>query len=188
MDRIAVRLPNPVGDVVAATPLLKILRRQNPEARLLAVGDERAAEVLAGFDPIDEFEVIDSRERRGWLGPRREARRLRRLMVNRILLLPNSFSSAYAAWLAGIPERIGRQAWGRTCLLSDSLPPISEDGPRPMTQVYSELVGEVKPPAISLATTMREETLAQETLEGLAKHDIHPPFLGVAPGAAFGPS
>ncbi|RMH02280.1 MAG: glycosyltransferase family 9 protein [Planctomycetota bacterium] len=186
MKRIAVRLPNPIGDVVAATPLLRLLRADDSEARILAVGGPAAQEILAGLATVDEFALLEPHDRRGPLAPWREAKVLRRLFAEEILLLPNSFSSALAAALAGIPVRVGRRRGPRSLLLTRRLPPIRR--PRPMTDLYAEFVGADAAPPPELRVTEHEERLARETLEALAGHDIRPPFLAVAPGAAFGPA
>ncbi|MBL7007511.1 MAG: lipopolysaccharide heptosyltransferase II [Planctomycetes bacterium] len=186
MKRIAVRLPNPIGDVVAATPLLRLLRQRNPMARIIAAGPRPAMELLQGLSTIDEFAELGAETRKGLLGPWREAEVLRRLYADTIYLLPNSFSSALAAALARIPARIGRRTVLRSLLLNESLPAIRKA--RPMTELYVELDGATEAPPIELAVTERESRLAQETVDALEQHGLRPPFLAVAPGAAFGPS
>ncbi len=186
MKRIAVRMPNPVGDVVAATPLLSLLRQRNPLARIIAVGGRPAMELLQGLTTIDEYAELLPETRKGMLGPWREAEALRQLFADTIYLLPNSFSSALAASLARIPDRIGRRSPLRGPLLTEALPSVGQ--PRPMTELYVELDGGAEAPPIELVVTERERRLAQETIDALAKHDVVPPFLAVAPGAAFGPS
>ncbi len=186
MKRIAVRLPNPIGDVVAATPLLRLLRQRNPLARILAVGTRPAVELLQGLPTVDEFAELPGEARRGLLAPWHEARVLRQLFADTVYLLPNSFSSALAAFLAGVPDRIGRRGSGRSPLLTETLPAVRQA--RPMTELYVELDGASEAPPIELSVTEREARLCSETLEALSGYDIGPPFLAVAPGAAFGPS
>ncbi|PCH83377.1 MAG: hypothetical protein COB96_00840 [Planctomycetota bacterium] len=186
MKRIGVRLPNPVGDVVAATPLLRLLRQRNPDGRIVAFGNSKACEVLEGIDSIDELEVLTPDCLSGWGASRRQAKRIKKLMLDSVYLLPNSFSSALAAARARIPKRIGRRTATRNFLLTEKLPPVGE--PRAMTKIYTEMIGEPQEPRTELAISIRGQRMASETLEALAAHGICPPFLGVAPGAAFGPS
>lgn len=186
MKRIAVRLPNPIGDVVAATPLLRLLRRRNPLARIIAVGRRSAVELLQGLATVDEFAELPFEKRRGAGAPWREAEVLRGIFADTLYLLPNSLSSALAAFLARVPNRVGRAAPLRSLLLTEVLPRVR--APQPMTEIYVELDGANEAPPIELAVTERERQLAEETLAGLAAHGIAPPFLAVAPGAAFGPS
>ncbi|MDP6849878.1 MAG: glycosyltransferase family 9 protein [Planctomycetota bacterium] len=186
MDRIGVRLPNPVGDVVAATPFIRLLKQRHPEDRIVLIGSAKAIELLDGLDTWHEAEAIEDSPSHGKSSSFDEATFLKHLLLDQIYLLPNSFSSALSATIARIPVRIGRRAPFRRFLLTRRLPKVGK--PRPMTRVYSEMIGEVQPPKIELGVTERGDRLASETLKGLAEHGIHPPFLAVAPGAAFGPS
>jgi len=186
VERIGVRLPNPIGDVVAATPLIRLLKQRNPEDRIVLIGSAKAIELLDGLDTWHEAEALEETPHHGKLSAWEEGTFLKKLLLDKIYLLPNSFSSAFAAMRAGIPKRVGRKTLARHFLLTRRLPKVGE--PRPMSRVYSEIVGEVQPPKIELACTERGDRLARETLEALAPHGIQPPFLAVAPGAAFGPS
>ncbi|MCH2112305.1 MAG: glycosyltransferase family 9 protein [Planctomycetes bacterium] len=186
MKRIGIRLPNPIGDVVAATPLLRLIRQRNPDSRIAIIGSSKACEVLAGLDTYDEVEVLETRALHGLSSFRHQAHQLKRLVLDQIYLLPNSASSAWAATLAGIPHRIGRRALGRSVFLTERLPRVREA--MAMTRIYSEFVGESMPPPLELEVGPRGQRLAQETLAALAENGYHPPFLGVAPGAAFGSS
>lgn len=194
-ETIAVRLPNPLGDVVAATALLRLLRSRFPAARIVAIGSQAAAELLAGLDSYDSFEILRPRPRSEIATLRREADALRRSAAGTVVLCPNSWSSALAARLAGVPRRVGRAGRGRGALLTDRLPPIGE--PRPMTDLYLELAAPLAPsgrkdpqeaPQPELAATPDEEARAQERLRAAARAGVHGPFLAVAPGASFGTS
>ncbi len=119
LGSILVRLPNWVGDVVMATPLLKGLRTTFPDARIVVHGKRRLFPILAGADWFDDTIAIDVD--RGALKPIRSGLRLRKLGFDAAILLPNSFSSALAAFLAGIPRRVGYALDGRGFLLTDAL-------------------------------------------------------------------
>ncbi|HEX9793828.1 MAG TPA: glycosyltransferase family 9 protein [Planctomycetota bacterium] len=184
VERIAIRLPNPVGDVVAATALLRALHAARPEATLVALGSAAAAELLAGTPELEQVAVLDRK-----LGVRGEAAALRALAAGTVVLMPNSWSSALAARGAGIARRIGRRGRGRGLLLTDSLPPPG--GPRPMPEFYAELLapfcGDGVVPAVALTVTAEERARADARIErsglpGSAR------LLAVAPGAAFGPT
>ncbi|TAH36781.1 MAG: hypothetical protein EYC70_07255 [Planctomycetota bacterium] len=179
---LAVRLPNPVGDVVAATPLLRALRQAQAAEAIILAGSSGAAELLAGLDSYDRFEVLPAGR-----GVAAEARLLRRSRAEAVLLLPNSWSSALAARLAGIGRRIGRRAAGRGPLLSETLPPVG--APRAMSALYFELGAPLgvsgAVPGPELAITPGEEALAANRLAG---SPTSAPLLAVAPGATFGAS
>ncbi len=102
---------------------------------------------------------------------------LKQANADAILLLPNSWSSALVARMAGIPHRIGRRAHGRSLLLTHKLPPV---GPaRAMTGIYLEMLEPlgIEVPAEAEAPPAR-----------LVTGQVEAGFLGVAPGAAFGAS
>lgn len=185
---LLVRLPNPVGDVVAATPLLASLRAALPQARLLAAGRAPAAELLAGSKVVDDYVAFSGRK--GLAGVESDAARLRAADPDACILLPNSWSSALAAWRAGIPLRVGRGGRGRSWLLTEKLPPIG--APRPMAEIYLEMLAPLGIPALweapRLAVTAEEEARAEARLQPAREAGLDGPYLGVAPGAAFGPS
>ncbi|HEY6866623.1 MAG TPA: hypothetical protein VI792_05155, partial [Candidatus Eisenbacteria bacterium] len=90
MERILIRLPNWLGDLLMARPLLHALRRARPGALLVAVGPEPLLELIAAERIVDQPHP--------WPGDRagREAvvRSLRAARPDVALVLPPSFSSA----------------------------------------------------------------------------------------------
>ncbi|RPI82527.1 MAG: lipopolysaccharide heptosyltransferase II, partial [Planctomycetaceae bacterium] len=100
--KIAVFCPNWVGDLVMATPALRGMRRQYPQAEIVGVLRPHLEGVLQGLDLVD---------RQLWHEPRKTpgrgatglagwafARALRAEKFDLALLLPNSFRSAWWAW------------------------------------------------------------------------------------------
>ncbi len=193
-DRILVRAPNWLGDVVMATPLLRTLREAYPRARLDVLTQPGGALVLEGFAGIDD--VVPYRrkgEHAGFGGMRRLARELRTRRYDLAVVCPNSFSSALLMRLAGIPRRLGWSYGGRGFLLTDRLvPPMRGHRrvPRPMPQYYLDLARhlgcEVLAEDAELAVTAAGE---READAFVARHGAAgTPLLGVNVGAAFGPS
>lgn len=161
-----------------ATPLLRSLRRQLPAARVVACGDAAFGPLLEGLDSFDAFLPLDAAARRGRGAWKRQAEVLRGAQADVALLLPNSWSTAAAAWRAGIPLRVGRRAQGRGLLLQRRLPPIP--GPAPMTGLYADFLEPLG---------LRREVPHAELAAGEPRTALpDAPLLGVAPGAAFGPS
>ncbi len=121
ISRLVVILPSWLGDTVMATPLLRALRRwaDDVDARLLGYGRPGLDEILDGCGLIDE--VITGRPA-GLLGPVREARRLRALQADAVILLPNSFRLALTAAMARTPRRLGYARDGRSRLLTHRIP------------------------------------------------------------------
>jgi len=185
---LLVRLPNPLGDVVMATSLLRELRKQATGVRILACGSAPFGPLLEGLDSLDGFLPLPPKGR-GYVG--RAAAVMREAGADTSLLLPNSWSTALAAWRAGIPLRVGRRAGGRSLLLQRSLPPIP--GPAPMTELYADFLPaldlqRVVPPAELVAGPPRTVLPTDTPLATGTVLPTNTPLLAVAPGAAFGVS
>lgn len=125
---IGVFLPNWVGDVVMATPMLRTLRQHFADARLVGIMRPYVAEVLAGTCWLDDQILCGPGAtdggRRGWP----LVRRLRQERLDLALLLPNSWRTALLARAGGARERIGYARGGRGWLLSRKLYPSKQAG------------------------------------------------------------
>ena len=193
--RALVRLPNWIGDIVMATPLLAALRAAWPDTRLTLAGPAHAEPLLAGSGLCDAQVALPARRAAGVAGMLRAARTLRAGEHELALLLTNSFSSALVVALAGVPRRVGYDGGGRGALLTDTLPTARARGrhrlPIPMVQHYARLLDPLGVPHGShrtvLATTPEEEARAEAWL---ARHELlgEGPLFGVHPGSSFGPS
>lgn len=117
-ERILVVMPSWVGDVVMATPALRVLRERRPEAHITALLRPGLAELLEGSTLVDALETSDAR---GAFGPFDAGRRIRKGRFHAALLLTNSFSTALATWLGLVPRRVGYDRDGRGLLLTDAL-------------------------------------------------------------------
>jgi len=150
--RVLVVAPTWVGDVVMATPALRVLRDRLPGSLIGALVKPGIDDVLAGSSFFDELHV-DTRA--GVMGAKRAAAKVRRGRYDTAILFTNSFSTALIARLAGIPERIGFGRDGRSMLLTQSLlsprrvdtPPFCEStvskriwAPMPACEHYLRLV------------------------------------------------
>jgi heptosyltransferase-2 len=185
---ILVVIPNWVGDVVLATPVLAALRAHFSRARITYLLREYVRDVVAGGGWHDA-EVCWPRGRLGTLGL---VGRLRSERFDMALLLTNSFRSALVAWLARIPRRVGYARDGRSLLLTDRLTPLKRDGkfvPTPILSYYvkiAEWVGcSVTDRKLRLGITPEQERAGA----ALARHyglDNGRRYAVVNPGAAFG--
>ncbi|MBV9125379.1 MAG: ADP-heptose--LPS heptosyltransferase, partial [Planctomycetes bacterium] len=144
--KIALFLPNWVGDAVMATPAVRAVREHFREAHLIGVLKPYVGGVLEGNPWLDEQWFLDTRGPQWQRWPRVVAR-LRRRRVDLAILFPNSFRSALIAWLGGCRRRVGYVRYGRGLLLTDRLAPLrGEDGrllPSPVIDAYSKLVEQV---------------------------------------------
>jgi len=109
VERLLVRAPNWVGDVVLSLPALRDTRRAFPAARLEVLARPWVADLYRAVPEVDGV-----RESRG----HREDVAALRGQFDRALLLPNSFATALVLWRAAVPGRWGYATDGRGLLLT----------------------------------------------------------------------
>jgi heptosyltransferase-2 len=173
--KIAIFLPNWLGDLVMATPMLRAIRRHfGPEAHLVGVLRPYLNDVLAGAGWLDEQWHFDPRNKdrglRGWA----IARRMRAERFDMAVLSTNSLRTAIVAWLGRATERIGYVRYGRGPLLTGKLYP-RRTGRRlvaqPMVESYLEIARALgcgdESPRLELATVDADERSADGVFEGL---------------------
>ena len=123
--KLAIFLPNWIGDVVMATPALRAVRDQFPSAEIVGIMRPYVADVLAGTGLLDRTLFYNPRgtnpSQRGWSF----VRALRAERFDSVLLLTNSLRTGWLAWLSGAPCRIGFARDLRGWLLTDRVAPRS---------------------------------------------------------------
>ncbi len=195
-EKIAIVLPNHLGDVVMATPALRALRRGRPGAELTAVVRASLLGVLRGAPWIDRFVAHDIYRSRGKLAQFRERMRVARELRGSdvALVLPNSFASALLAFASRAPVRVGYARRGRGILLTDPVPAPRVNGrfvPLAMERYYQELARRLGAPDLGTQVELFPEADAERECDALfASHGIGGgrPLVCLAPGAGFGPS
>ncbi len=194
MKRLALFLPNWIGDVVMATPAIRALREYFPGAELVAVCKPYVGETLAGspwFERTIFFGEGGPREQRFW----NVARELRRSPFDAAVLFPNSFRAALLAKLGGCRELFGFARYGRDGLLTKRLyavrGPNGRFKPMPALDDYNRIAGLLGVPdpghRMELFTTATDEAAAHETRQRLDLQR-YPKVIGLNPGGAFGSS
>ena len=178
---ILVRAPNWVGDTVLSIPMLRALRARFPGATIGLTGP--AAHLIAPGPWADR--LLPTPQRWPFWLPWLVA--IRRARFDVALILPNSFQSALAIRLAGIPRRIGYAGDGRAWLLTTALP-----RPKGLHQAEAYM-GLLSPLGVVSSTLPPEYPIGDETEReagllwqraGLGER----PTVGIHLGAAFGPS
>jgi heptosyltransferase-2 len=178
---LIVRAPNWLGDAVMALPALAAVRRAHRGTTIVLAARPSIAPLFEQDTPAapDEILVIDAS---------RETAQLREASAEAILLLPNSFESAWRASRAGIAERCGYRAGGRGWLLTRAVP--RPGGRLHQIDYYRALVrglGIDAPhdEAPRLAPRPRARQAADALL---GAHGVRPgeALVGFAPGAAYG--
>lgn len=96
-----------LGDAVLTTPLFSELRRRFPEAQISLLCTPQIKDIFSGIAEIDELLLMDKKgEDGGFFAPWKWAGKLRGKFD--LAIIPHrSFRSAFVAWLAAIPKRIG---------------------------------------------------------------------------------
>ncbi len=137
--KLAIFLPNWIGDVVMATPALRAVRNRFPAAEIVGVMRPYVADVLAGTGLLDRSLFYNPRgnvaEQRGWTF----VRSLRAEKLDAALLLTNSLRTGWLAWLSGASRRVGMSRDLRGVLLTDRVLPRSRSTPHPVMDEYLRL-------------------------------------------------
>ena len=175
--RVLVRLPNWLGDLLMARPLLHGLRAALPQATIDAHGP--GGSELLGRERLWDGWTPATGERPGGGGAANAC--------DAAIILPPSFSSAWRVGF-GVPLRVGFAADGRSWLLTH---PVRRP-PRGDLHLSAEYLGlgaplgvrEVPLPVLEPTAAEREQAAAR--LRGLAG-DGHAVAI-LAPGAIYGPA
>ena len=182
-ERIVIRMPNWLGDAVMSVPAAAAVRAAYSGAWLTVAA-------IPSIAPIFEEDTGVSPQQILTVEKSNEAATLRAGRFDTILLLPNSFGSAWSARRSGIPHRWGYAAAARGPLLTRTIS-------RPRTAVhqstyYAELVrglgltvGEALP---RIVPTERTRARAQAMLSSTPAESggVESATIGFAPGAAYG--
>ena len=193
--KVVVFCPNLIGDTVMATPAIRALRKEYPQARLLGVIKPNVAPTLDGLNRLDELIAFDPKSNVKAHRSKAVWNRLREEQADLAVLFPNSFRSALLAWSAGIPRRIGYDRGGRGILLTDGLV-VERDIqgkrlPVPAVEYYLAIVRglgcRVESVRLELATTEQDECGADRAWNELGLF-ADKPVVCLNTGGAFGPA
>lgn len=116
--KILVTRTDRIGDLVLTTPVYKALREKFPRAWIAALVFQEHREIVKGNPYLDKVILYDKKGReKSWWGQLRFAGRLRREKFDAVVHCHGTNRMHLAAWLAGIPARIGyarRAPWTLT--------------------------------------------------------------------------
>jgi heptosyltransferase-2 len=182
--RALVRLPNWLGDTVMALPTLRALRAALPGAELWCLGPW-VSDILE-HEPGIARRLVPPSSARARLA---QAGRLRQATFDLAVILPNSFETAFAAWLTKARWRLGYAGDGRDRLLTHALRP--DDGSVHQVVAYQRLLGPLGVdahagvPTLAVDPARRAEARRLLDEAGVAGDA---PRVGLQLGAAFGPA
>jgi len=178
-EAVLVRAPNWIGDTVLSLPALRDVRRNFPAARLEVLARPWVAPVYEAVAEVDAVRRVAGR------GVRAEAAAAAGARAGLALLLPNSFGSALAARLAGIPDRRGYATDGRGWLLTRATRvPAAVRGSSEVYYYRAMLAGVGLRVSASPDASLRPRPEWAEA--GARRLGAPGPWIGVNPGAAYG--
>jgi heptosyltransferase-2 len=184
-DRILVRLPNWLGDIVMALPALAMVRGGFPDAHLTFALPAAFAPIFGeGTEaaPNDVLALGDKEQRR-----RVEIASLRSVRADLAILLTNSFGSAWVVRRAGIAERWGYRASLRGPLLTRAV--RHPRGRVHQAEYYRALMRGLELPDTAATGRIVPTTKIRARGRALLEHAgvrEGVQIVGVAPGAAYG--
>lgn len=184
--RILIVAPSWIGDTILAQPLLALLKRNHPAARIDVLAPDWSAPLLARMDEVDAVIANPFRHGEFNFGARRAlGRRLASADYAECYVLPNSWKSALAPFFAGIPRRIGYQGESRYLLLNRRHRPDAARHPQ-LVQRYAALAGPLPDslPMPHLTSTTQQQEAARRVLD--LPLDAAP--IVFCPGAEYGPA
>lgn len=189
VQNILVRMPNWVGDLVMATPILTDLRNAFPKASITAMCKRPLCELLEKDASIDELFCF-TRPTNDFL--RRDDLRdiIAKIAAGKYdtgILLTNSFSSAWWFWLGKVKRRIGYSGHFRRFLLTDAVKPSQEK--EHQVNDYKRIL---VPLGIGISETAprlfvsEKEVEESKTLLYQRGYTKGKKLIGINPGASFG--
>lgn len=188
---IIVRMPNWLGDLVMATPVLAELRNKWPQSKITAMCQANVAPLLKNDPHIDE--IFSYRRPSGWIHRSQHLdiiERLRQGEYDLGILLTNSFSSAWWFWRGHVKNRVGYAGNLRSFLLNKAPSYPRNKETQHLVVTYKMLLESMGIPVTDIPPQLyisNEEKEAAEHI--LVRSEIDPrnsTIVGINPGAAYG--
>lgn len=187
---IIVRMPNWIGDMVMATPVLSELRKAYPSARITAMCRAPICDLLKEDPEVDElfcFSKTSSFSRRS--DKKNIVEKLRHGKYDLGVLLTHSLSSAWWFWQGNVKMRLGYDCNGRHLLLNCPVPLPHNIERQHLVNTYKMLLEPLgipqsnTPPRLFLADKEVQEARVLLQQHGVTKDSI---IVGINPGATYG--
>ncbi|CRX38781.1 lipopolysaccharide heptosyltransferase II [Estrella lausannensis] len=187
---IIIRMPNWIGDLVMATPLLSDLRNRFPKAELTVMCQSNLSPLLRQDTDVDQ--VLSFTKKQKWVHSDSAdiSRSLKLGGFDVGILTTNSFSSAWWFFRGNVRRRIGFGGNFRSLLLTDKVSePVNKEIEHQVV-TYKRLLA---PLGIGISETKPRLHLDPEEV-GAAKERLRKwgvvlgktPLIGINPGAAYG--
>lgn len=179
--------PNWVGDAAMCTPALRAMARRFPDAELTVAARPAICDLLRDLPGIRRLVPLPARP--SIRAIRHMGKYLHAFSEDLAVVFPHSFRAAFLAWSAGARRRVGQGRNGRSLLLTDAVGPFRRDGraaPRYMVDEYLEVVAALGCEDDGAGPVLQADPNEVEHVQARIKGNG--PFVGIAPGAGFGPS
>ena len=170
-----------------STPALRTLHQRFPEAELTVAGRASGCDLLRGLPFITRLCPFPARP--GLLRMLRIGRALRPFAQDLTVVFPHSFRAAAIARMTGSRRILAYARNARSWLLTDPVEPNMEDGkisPVYMVWEYLDLLEVLGVEYDGFGLQLEVDPMAVARIK---EHLVgRGPFVGIAPGAAYGPS
>jgi len=185
---IIVRMPNWIGDLVMATPILADLRKAYPKASITAMVHEKIGVILEADPAVDELFLFS--RGKGMIRRIRQRNIVEKLRDGKYdlgILLTNSFSSAWRFWQGGIKNKVGFRADGRSFLLDHPVAFPKQRKTQHLVITYKALLEHLGIPRSETAPHLYLKKV-EAAWELVKRFDISSDakLIGINPGAAYG--
>ena len=190
LKNIIVRMPNWIGDLVMATPVLTELRKAYPDATITAMCRTPLCDLLREDPEINELFCFSKASGFGRHNEKRNIiEKLRKGKYDLGILLTHSFSSAWWFWQGRVANRLGYECNGRRLLLTHSIPLHDRIQSQHLVTTYKLLLQSLgiplsdAPPRLFLKEKEIEEARLLLQQHGVSKNQL---IVGINPGATYG--
>ena len=188
--KIMVRAANWIGDAISTTPVIRALKKNFPNAKVVLLAKAWVIPVYEYNPYINEIMVYDanSRHKKG-LGTLRLAKDLKEQKFDFAVLFQNAFEAALIAFLARIKQRLGYNTDCRGFLLNKSIKLKSALKKGHIIDYYlgllkgADLINDGK--KLDLFICRSDIDYAEKFLKD-QNFDLKHPVIGINPGATGG--
>jgi heptosyltransferase-2 len=183
---IIVRMPNWIGDLVMATPILADLRAAYPDAKITALCRAPVCDLLTEDPHIDEIFCFNKTRE---FSPKNVIEKLKMGSYDLGVLLTHSFSSSWWFWRGKVRERLGYDCNARRLLLTKAAPLPEGVEKQHLVTTYKMLLHALD---IPLSDTVPSLHLSKEEVSEarllLKQHGVTEisSLVGINPGATYG--
>ncbi len=187
---IIVRMPNWIGDLVMATPILADLRRTYPDAKITAMCRAPVCDLIKEDPEVDEIFCFSKTS--GFARRSDKKIVIEKLKMGKYdlgILLTHSFSSCWWFWQGRVSNRLGYDCNGRRFLLTKGARLPENIDRQHLVTTYKMLLQPLGiPVSDSHPTLYLSETEVSEAMLLLKQHGVteKSDLIGINPGATYG--